>query len=76
MKLMKRDVHYIATLYLCVPMAAALSSRHLPLSTRDSVLSLQAGISTYLVNDNYHSIIHKSEKNMVLVDACAQWCGM
>lgn len=79
MKLLNKDLRLLVTLYLSVSTATAFSSRTLavPSSIRASpVVALRACISTYLDDNNYHDTIHQSGKKLVLVDACAQWCGM
>ena len=76
---MNKDLRLLVTLYLSVSMTTAFSSRTLavPSSVRAfPVVALQAGITTYLDDNNYHETIHQSDKKLVLVDACAQWCGM
>ena len=72
----------LISLYLSVTMAAAFSNRNHAavrsspsLSLFPTVTALKAGITTYLDDKNYHATIHASEKPLVLVDACAQWCG-
>lgn len=74
----------LTALYFSVTLAAAFSNGHM-LSTSSSSAaaaslstsstSLKAGITEYLDDQNYRTMIQNSEKDLVLVDACAQWCG-
>ncbi|CAB9531410.1 Thioredoxin X, chloroplastic [Seminavis robusta] len=63
----------LATLSLCLASASAFSNQPFVSSTARKASSLQAGISTYLNDGNYNSLIMGDKA--VLVDACAKWCG-
>jgi thioredoxin 1 len=64
-------VRLVAALSVCISVTAFTTNG---LRSRPYPLALNAGITTYLDDSNYHSFMTKNSKT-VLVDACAKWCG-
>jgi thioredoxin 1 len=69
----KSFVRLVAALSACLS-ATAFTTSSFRVSRRPSFLALNAGITTYLDDSNYHTFMSKNSKT-VLVDACAKWCG-
>ena len=66
-----------ALLSLCIS-TTAFTTRSIRIdAVRRSASStlLNAGISSYLDDSNYHTYMSRKNSKTVLVDACAKWCG-
>lgn len=66
-----KSFQLITALLLAAPLTAAFSGRRLAIQHSTS---LKAKITTYLDDGNYDSTM-LGEDRVVLVDACAKWCG-